>query len=339
MKLTTKILFFLTLAAIIIPFVYDTIFSLIIPASVIDDAETLEDIAIYIWLFVGSMLILTIISFYIILNRIVIKRVKKLNLATIDVMNGKYTYLTKIRSKDEIGSLSRNFNKMIAALENNEYQNKTFMRDYSHELKTPLSSIKGYADLIQKDSTKKDKVKEYALIISEQSNRLAKLSQNLLKISQIDNKVIIPLVDNTDLSEVIREVVLFTQLKWEAKNIEFNLELEKINIFSSKELLYQILINLISNAIKFSKESSIIGITLSNTLTGPKITVSNEGEIKEEHINHVFDLFFTTNKHQERLNNGVGLTLTKKIIEKLNGTIDVVSENNLVTFSVILPKK
>ena len=159
MKLTTKILFFLTLAAIIIPFVYDTIFSLLIPASVIDDAETLEDIAIYIWLFVGSMLILTIISFYIILNRIVIKRVKKLNLATIDVMNGKYTYLTKIRSKDEIGSLSRNFNKMIAALENNEYQNKTFMRDYSHELKTPLSSIKGYADLIQKDNTKKDKMR------------------------------------------------------------------------------------------------------------------------------------------------------------------------------------
>jgi len=339
MKLSTKILAFLVLASIIIPFISDFIFSILTPDTYLDNAETIEELGLFIVLFLGTLLFLTILSFYIILNRTVIRRIKKLNKVTIDVMNGNYTYLENIKSKDELGSLGRNFNKMIEALEKNEYQNKSFMRNYSHELKTPLSSIKGYADLIVKDKNNTAKSLEYAEIISTQSTRLAKLSQNLLKISQIDNKVIIPLNDHLDLSEMIREVVVFTQVKWEAKNLDFELNLEKVDIFSSRELLYQVLINLISNAIKFSPSSSKISINLSKVDGNIKLEVLNKGSICEENLNKVFDLFFTTNKHQERLNNGVGLTLTKKIVEKLNGNIEVSSINDLVTFSVYLSSK
>lgn len=290
----------------------------------------------YFLVMIGAILFL-IFVFNFIMNGIIYKRMKKLNYATNEVMKGNYDVQIEEKSNDEITGVIKNFNIMTRELKANEYQNKEFIRNFSHELKTPLAAIKGFSDLLAKEDLSKEEQLEYATIISVEASRLTELSKNMLLISLVDSKVILPKLDEFNVAEQIRNIIQLMQLSWEEKELEFDLELPDKTINSNKELLYQVWMNLISNAIKFSPSKSKIKINLEITNDTISFSIINSGVIEYDEIEKLFDLFYVSGKSRDDKSSGVGLTLTKKIVKKLEGNIEVESKNNEIIFIVKLP--
>lgn len=277
--------------------------------------------------------------FNIFMRKVIISRIRALNNATNEVMKGNYDFKIEMKQNDEISDLSNNFNRMVKELQSNEYLNKEFVRNISHELKTPLSAINGYAELIITSTLTEEEIKKYASIIASESKRLSVLAKDILQISLIESNTIIHQDDEFKISEQIRNTLQLTQLEWEQKNIEFDLDLDKVLYCSNKEITFQIWTNLISNAIKFSIVGSIIKISLKEIEDNIIFTISNPGNISKSEQTKVFDLFYIGEKKDGRDSNGVGLTLTSRIVRKLKGTISLLSEENMVTFIVTLPNK
>ena len=281
---------------------------------------------------------ITVILFIILIEKILIHRVKELNDATKEVILGNYDFQLEVNQKDEISNLTINFNKMMKDLHSNEYLNKEFVRNFSHEIKTPLSAIIGYAELIRDSNIDSDTTKDYLKIIIDEATRLSYLSKDMLAISLVDSKTIIKQSDQFNVAEQIRNAILISQLDWEKRNLELNLELENIDCVSNKELTYQIWTNLINNAIKFSNSDKELIIKLYRDTDNVIFEITNEGDvIYKDEQERVFDLFYISDKTKNKHSSGVGLTLTKKIVKKLNGEIAVSSCNSKTTFTVTLP--
>lgn len=285
------------------------------------------------------VLALSLALFAYAINHFIVKRIKKVDEATIRVKEGYYDFELDTSGKDEITNLSKNFNLMLNALKANEYVNKEFVRNFSHELKTPLSAIKGYAELISQNELSPEERTNYLDIIIHESERLSHLSNNMLQISLVDSMSIVMKEDHYNFAEQIRKVIQIMQLSWEEKGLDFDLDLDEVHFRNNKELTYQVLLNLISNAIEFSTKNTEIKITLKDLIDEIKFTITNQGDpIPKDDFEKVFQLFYVTDKSKHQTSTGIGLTLTKKIVEKLEGTISFQSEDGLTTFEVVIPK-
>lgn len=284
-------------------------------------------------------LFLTITIFTALIDHFLVKRIKKIEKATINIKEGNYNINLDTTGQDEIASLSDNFNLMAEELKSNEYLNKEFVRNFSHEFKTPLSVIRGYAELLEQNGLEEHEKKEYLDIIISETERLSHLTNNMLQISLIDSKAIINKDDIYSISEQIRNIIQMTQLKWEDKQLTFNLDMDEIKIKNNKELTYQIILNLLSNAIKYSNVKEQITISLKDTNENFTFSITNKGQIiPKEDFDKVFNLFYVANKNGQEESTGIGLTLTKKIIDKLKGNILFDSIDGVTTFNVILAK-
>lgn len=277
---------------------------------------------------------LLILNFFI--NQIIMSRVRKINHATKQVMQGDYNINLPLDTDDEITDLMHNFNDMAQGLQSNEYLNKAFVRNFSHELKTPLSAIKGYADLMVDSELTEDERKVYSRIISNEADRLSSLSRNMLQISLIDSQNIIKKNDDFNVAEQVRNVMLLQQIDWETKNIELDLDLDEIYTKSNKELTYQIWQNLFSNAVRFTPNNGKIKVILKEQPNSIMFEIENDGMIEEKDQDKIFDLFYVAEKSRNKQSSGVGLTLTKKIISRLGGTIEFHSKDSKTKFIVTL---
>lgn len=275
----------------------------------------------------------------ILLARSVVKPILRLNTATKEVAKGNFDIQVKTKSKDEIGQLTENFNKMTKELKNIDYLRKDFISNVSHEFKTPIASIQGFAKLLQNKGLSEKERNEYTSIIVEETHRLSNLSANMLKLSKLENQEILEEGNIFSLDEQIRKSILLLAYEWNKKNIEFDLELEKINYYANEDLLQQVWINLISNAIRYSKNSDIIKITLQKTSSNIEIKITDEGVgITEKAIGRIFEKFYQEDKSHNSTGNGLGLPLVKTILDLFNADINVKSTANKgSTFIVKLP--
>lgn len=260
------------------------------------------------------------------INFMIVRRIKKLNRAVKEIENGRYDIEIETKGADEIGTLMTNINTMARELQANEYLSKNFVRSFSHELKTPLSSIKGYSELIADGKATQDEIKEYSGIILEQIEKLSLLSKSMLQLSLLDSSEITLKNETFSVDEQIRSVLLLTQLEWEDKNIAFNLELEDVHIIGNKELTQQVWQNLISNAIKFSENGGEIRIRLYKK-DKLHFEIEDFGEgISEENKKNIFNQFFIADKSRNKSGSGLGLSIVKKILEKIEGDITFTSK-------------
>ncbi|MCK4552533.1 MAG: HAMP domain-containing histidine kinase, partial [Tenericutes bacterium] len=277
--------------------------------------------------------------FSVAMNFFIAKRIKRIDKATLRVIDGDYDFVLDAKGHDEIANLSRNFNLMTNEIKSNEYLNKEFVRNFSHEFKTPLSVIRGYAELLESNDLQEEERINFLNIIISESERLSNLANNMLQISLIDSTSIIAKDDEYNLAEQVRNIIQMIQVMWEEKNLSFDLELEETCIKNNKELTYQIILNLLSNSIKFSDDSEEIKIKLEEENDLLKFSITNKGQaIPVNDFEKVFQLFYIANKSRNTSSTGVGLTLTKKIIDKLNGSISFASNNGVTTFNVELCK-
>lgn len=287
--------------------------------------------------FLISIIVGTIIILFAV--RSVVKPIKRLSKASKEVSKGNFDIEVEVKSADEIGQFTADFNLMTQELKNIDILRKDFVSNVSHEFKTPITSIKGFARLIRDKELSKDQLLEYSDIIVNESERLALLSSNLLKLSEIDSKMIREQASEFSLDEQLRKIVLILQAEWEKKEIEFDIELEEIKIKGDEHLLQEVWLNLIQNAIKFSNQKGIIKISLHKGFNRIKVVISDNGiGIAEEDKARIFERFFKGEKSRSKDGNGLGLVIVKRIIELSNGKLYFESELGIgSTFTVELP--
>ena len=284
------------------------------------------------WLTMLSFItgLVSIILFAVAIHWVVVRRIKKLNEGTKQVADGNFDIKLSERGFDELAELAVSFNKMSAELKANEYLAKEFVRNVSHEYKTPLSVIKAYGEWIESEAREKkidrDTLEEYARIIMNEADRMASLSKSMLTLSLLDSTTIIKKEDEFSPAEQIRGILRIMQVKWSDKNLEFDLKLDDGAIINNEQLLYQVWQNLISNAVKFSLDGGKIKMVLSLEKGGINFKINNGGiALGQEDKDKIFTQFYMADKSRNTEGSGLGLAITKKIIDKLDGDIKVES--------------
>lgn len=236
--------------------------------------------------------------------------------------------------------LSTVFNKLSEELKNTEMLRSDFINNFSHEFKTPIVSIAGFAKLLKKGNLTEEQRKQYLDAIEEESLRLSYMATNVLHLTKIENQTILTDLTTYNVSEQLRSCILILEPKWAKKEIEFQLDLNEYTISANEELLKQVWINLIDNAIKFSKPEGAITVKASDITDYIFVSITNYGtEIEPNAKSKIFNKFYQSDLSHSTEGNGIGLAVVKKIVDLHKGTVTVTSENQSVTFTVTIPKK
>jgi len=229
-------------------------------------------------------------------------------------------------------------NTMAKELGSMETLRQAFVSNVSHEIQSPLTSIGGYATLLENDALAPEQRKHYLDIIKAESARLSKLSSNLLKLSSLDSGVAPLSVSQFCLDKQLQSAVILLDPQWSEKNISITAELDKVIVSADEELLSQVWINLLHNAIKFTPGGGTIHITLTTNdgKTICEIADNGMGISLEDQI-HIFERFYKVDKSRDRSlgGNGLGLSLVKKIVELHGGIVSVESEKGKGTTFIV----
>ena len=274
------------------------------------------------WVVIVGIIIGIPLSIFV--NRAVLSPIRKLG----DAMNmvGKGSFGIQISTNapfSDIEDIYRNFNLMTRELAATEILKTDFVSNVSHEIKTPVTAIEGYAMLLQESETLSSEDAEYAEKILINSQRLSKLVENVLLLSKIDNQAIIETTPEVfRLDEQIRQSVLLLEPKWDEKNIDLDVDLERVSYTGNKELLIHVWNNLIGNAVKFTPPYSTLRITLVKQDEKAVFAVEDQGPgIPAEAMNHIFDKFYQGDSSHRQEGNGLGLALVKRILDMVDGEI------------------
>lgn len=236
--------------------------------------------------------------------------------------------------------VAESFNKMAEQLENTEMLRGDFINNFSHEFKTPIVSIAGFAKLLRRGGLPPEQQQEYLAIIEEESLRLSYMATNVLNMTKIENQTILSDVSDFNLSEQIRSCILLLENKWEKKELDFSLSLQEHQIEGNEELLKQVWINLLDNAIKFSPVGGMIEVAILETEGTYRISVRNPGiTIPKEQQEKIFNKFYQGDESHAAEGNGIGLAIVKRVVELHGGAVEVSSQNNITIFTVELPKR
>jgi signal transduction histidine kinase len=256
-----------------------------------------------------------------------------------EVAKGNFSVVTTHKSNDELGTLSKNFNLMVKELGNMEYLRKDFISSISHEFKTPIASIKGFAEMLQDKNLSDEEFRTYTGIIIEETGRLSQLSMNILRLSKLDNQTIPENKKEFMLDEQIRKTIVLLEEKWSKKNLNLDLDLDEMIYIGDEGLIQQIWMNLIENAIKFSEDSGEIFIQTKKTQNHVFVEIKDQGiGIDEKDQTRIYEKFFQGDKSHNKEGSGLGLAIVKKIVEICQGEIKFVSEKGKgTTFIVRLP--
>ncbi|WP_314066607.1 HAMP domain-containing sensor histidine kinase [uncultured Vagococcus sp.] len=241
------------------------------------------------------------------------------------------------RHHTEINELIGNFNKMAQALDNVEIIHNDFINNFSHEFKTPIVSIKGFAKQLQtSDLTEAERQESIQIIISE-SERLAQLSSNILQLSNLENHEIVRLqLQPYNLDEQLRNCLLLLQQKWEEKNLILELNLEPVSFIGDQEMMVSLWLNLLNNAIKFSQPEGTLSVKCYYVADQIKVKISDTGIGMEDTVRqHVFDKFYQGDPAHQETGSGLGLAIARRIATLHHGKISVRSVlNEGTTFTV-----
>lgn len=277
------------------------------------------------------------------LSRIPLKPVNHL-IAQIDrLASGDFTarlrFSPPIEHTPTFQELSDSFNKMANELEHTEMLRSDFINNFSHEFKTPIVSITGFAKLLKKGNLSEAQKREYLDIIEAESLRLSNMATNVLNLTQVENLSILTNISAFNLSEQLRSCILLFESKWEQKGISFDIDFDEYEILANEELLKQVWINLLDNALKFSPPGGRIQLRIQEHKDKLTVAISNTGlAIPPESQNKIFNKFYQADESHSAEGNGIGLAIVKKVMELHHGSIFVQSEKDYTTFIAKLPK-
>lgn len=258
------------------------------------------------------------------------------------IASGDFNVLVKTNELDPFNEVADNVNRMAKELGSLEKLRQDFISDVSHEIQSPLTSISGFATLLKKGNLSENQISHYANIIETESKRLSKLSENLLRLSNLESEDNNLNLKKYQINKQIESILLMLEPQWSAKNITLDVSLDETIVCGDEDLLSQVFINLLNNAIKFTPANGNIGVSLSRDESGIECKISDTGiGISSQDQPRIFERFYKADKSRDRSlgGNGLGLSIVKKIIDLHGGKISLTSEIGKGTeFTVWLPK-
>jgi signal transduction histidine kinase len=295
--------------------------------------------AALLYMLVVSMAIGIVLSA--VMSRMMVKYVSHLIHQMKQLASGNFktrlSYKKPFCNHPTIREITESFNQMAEELEHTEMLRGDFVNNFSHEFKTPIVSIAGFAKLLKKGRLTEEQKAEYLDIIEEESLRLSEMATNVLNMTKIENQTILTDVAAYNLSEQIRSCVLLLEKRWTGKHLEMNLEFDEYEICACEELLKQVWINLIDNAVKYSPEYGAIVIKIREEGDSYHISVANSGiEIPEEKRQKIFEKFYQADESHSSAGNGIGLSIVKSVIDLHGGQVWAECKNGITTFHVII---
>lgn len=276
-------------------------------------------------IFIGSLLAFAIAN-------TVLKPLSELVKATKRVTNGDFNVSLEIgwterHTIKELRELIRDFNEMTEELRHTELFRNDFISNFSHEFKTPLVSIRGFARQLYEGGLTAEQQREFSKIILDETEFLSVLSQNTLLMTNLENKDIVTEKTLFSLDEQLRDCMIRLEPQWSEKNIDIDMELEQIEYNWNKPMLSHVWKNLFDNAVKFTPEGGTVYVGCKRADGLIVITVRDSGcGIPQEALPHIFEKFYQADVSHATKGNGLGLSLVKKIVELCEGDISVASE-------------
>ena len=258
------------------------------------------------------------------MGRVFFEPINKLGDAMNRVAEGDFSVsLEEKNSSPEIANIYDKFNLMVKELNATEVLQTDFVSNVSHEFKTPINAIEGYATLLQdREGLSPDEQEQYVDKILFNTQRLSSLVGNILLLSRIDNQAIPHKGAAFRLDEQIRQAIVLLEPEWVKKDIEFDVEMQDITIEGNENLLFHVWNNLIGNAIKFDPPNGLINIKLHKKGDKAVFQIEDSGPgISEEGLKHIFDKFYQEDSSHKQEGNGLGLALAGRIVSLHGGSI------------------
>lgn len=275
---------------------------------------------------ISVVLGLAIILFSFLFSVLFSKRMHKILNSIAIVREGNYSHVLDLRGNDELSDLSEEFNKLTSRLHDAEEVRRQFVSDASHELKTPLASIKLLSDSILQHEMPMPTVQEFVRDIGNEADRLTRMSTKLLTLSKLDSNVqeLGTVVDATD---VVQRVCRILQPQAQLKSIHIERDLAwSCYMYNYEDSLHQIVFNLVENAIKYNYDGGSVMIRVCHDNKNVTIEVADTGfGIPEEEMSHIFDRFYRVDKARSRAmgGSGLGLSIVHDLVEHNDGEITV----------------
>ena len=269
------------------------------------------------------------------------KRMRKILMSMRLVREGEYSHKIQMRGDDEYTTLATEFNKLTDRLQESEATQRQFVSDASHELKTPLASIKLLSDSILQNDMDADTMREFVSDIGNESDRLTRMTQKLLTLSKADAQTTCE-HEVVDLGETVRRVFRMLVPLADRTQIQLTASLDRgCYVLSMEDDAYQIIFNLVENGIKYNHAGGSVHVTVRHTQDEAELLVEDTGMgIPQDAIEHIFERFYRVDKARSRQagGSGLGLSIVHELVERNFGTIEVSSKEGEGTkFTVRMP--
>ncbi|HGI4617055.1 TPA: sensor histidine kinase [Streptococcus agalactiae] len=241
---------------------------------------------------------------------------------------------------NELDELSESINQMIVSLSHMDHMRKDFITNVSHELKTPIAAVANIVELLQDPELDEETQSELLGLVKTESLRLTRLCDTMLQMSRVDNQETIGELSSVRVDEQIRQAMISLTERWQAKRINFQLDSKPYTVYSNSDLLMQVWINLLDNAIKYSEDIVDLSVRMEETNNHYlRVIISDKGRgISQYDVQHIFDKFYQADQSHNQQGNGLGLAIVKRIIVLCKGRISVSSQLEIGTeFCVELP--
>ena len=321
------------------------IMGIVIVTSSTDDTSSFTDMVMRIFILSAiSTLSISVLAIGIFSYNLV-KPLKQMAQAAKQFGKGDFSVRVNVVSDDEVGDLARSFNNMAESLSASENVRRSFVANVSHELKTPMTTIAGFIDGILDGTIPKEKQDYYLHIVSDEIKRLARLVRSMLDLSRLDSGEMKLNYQKFDLLSILVTIIITFEHEIEYKHIEIK-GLDTISpkfVYGDKDLIHQVIYNLIENAVKFTNENGFIEFNITENSEQTDFSVKNSGMgIKQSEISLVFDRFYKTDKSRskDKKGLGLGLYLVRSIIRMHGGDITAKSEyGEWCEFDFYIPKK
>lgn len=282
-------------------------------------------------------LMMELITFF--FSRHLLKKIARLTTAISRVAKGDFHVTLNEAHAAPLKEVVRDFNKMVQELQSVETLRRDFINNFSHEFKTPIASINGFAQLLLDTEVPEKEQREYLQIISEESVRLTKLAEQTMMLSRLDSQQNIPDREVYSLDEQLRQTAILLSPLWTEKHINLTVDVAPMSYYGNPALLSELWINLLNNAIKFTPENGRISITAHREENNFLISIQDTGcGMTEEQITHIFHRYYQGNRSRSSSGLGLGLSIAHRIVELCGGVVEVESKPEAGScFTVKLP--
>lgn len=291
---------------------------------------------VFIWILMTvSIVIGTVLSR--IGSPILLRSTREIIEAINALAKGDFSARLDVKRPSEFVELSESFNKMAIELGAIEMLRTDFINQFSHEFKTPIVSIKGFAELLKEPNLSEVDKHEYLAIIISESQRLTELATNVLNLSSVENVGIITDLENYNLSEQLRQSVALLEPRLSLKDINLHIDLKDVFVLGNRNLMNQVWLNLLDNAIKFSNVGGSISIAITESNDVITVSLSDNGCGMTD-TSKIYDKFYKLDTGTSLPGNGLGLSIAKRVVELHHGSIyceSVLGEGS--TFIITLP--